>query len=106
MSAVASASSIDFLLHLMRRLETQWTMAKDDQWRVFPLKDALILIEKKSKMTDIFISYRQLAKPLNDYLATNDSNSGMACGMAIVDNQFGISDAKDGFVLRLLQHSI
>ncbi len=39
---------------------------------------ALILIEKKTKMTDIFFSYRQLAKPPNDYLATIDNNSSMA----------------------------
>ena len=39
---------------------------------------ALILLEKSSDRTDIFFSYSQLAKPLNDCLATSDGTSGMA----------------------------
>mmetsp|Transcript_9641 Transcript_9641/g.14715 ORF Transcript_9641/g.14715 Transcript_9641/m.14715 type:complete len:160 (+) Transcript_9641:79-558(+) len=57
----------------------------DDKWTNVGFSPArmgiaLILLEKESNRTDTFFSYRQLEKPLNDYLAiaTNDGKSGMA----------------------------
>ncbi len=84
-----------------------------DRWTMggFPPSvrmDTAYFVRKESKMTDIFFSYIDRAKPLNDNLATNDSNSGMDGEKRRKFNQFGISisEAKAGFVLPLFQHNI